>query len=271
MIELRFRGWFQARLATDPDPYDEPRGVSGYVHAYVDEPDLDRIITFQPPAFVRRYGPPVGVRIDRVRHDGNELPAHPLLGAPLDLLDQPRFEGRNGVIAEDGMEPIYPFKLEVRQGAFRLRREIVPANPDFPYEEFFASGVEGNPQAVAEATGIPSLLPVWTERLDRLRQDLQTAAEPERTSIQERVAFLQARRAIGFYGALMRYHYALKSAPQLEDADGWLPEAPSLDPWIAEFWLGAWDADALCGYCLGTLTLPGQGELLARRASLRRP
>ena len=33
-------GWFQCRLATDPDPYDEPRGVSGYVHAYLGEPTL---------------------------------------------------------------------------------------------------------------------------------------------------------------------------------------------------------------------------------------
>ena len=44
MIEVRYSGWFQCRLATDPDPYDEPRGVSGYLHAYVGEPDLDRRI-----------------------------------------------------------------------------------------------------------------------------------------------------------------------------------------------------------------------------------
>jgi hypothetical protein len=32
-VWLKFGGWFQCRLATDPDPCDEPRGVSGYVHA----------------------------------------------------------------------------------------------------------------------------------------------------------------------------------------------------------------------------------------------
>ena len=43
MLVIEFNGWFQCRLATDPDPYDEPRGVSGYVHAYAGEPDLDRL------------------------------------------------------------------------------------------------------------------------------------------------------------------------------------------------------------------------------------
>ena len=39
-IWLKFTGWFQCRLATDPDPTDEPRGVSGYVRAVAGEPDL---------------------------------------------------------------------------------------------------------------------------------------------------------------------------------------------------------------------------------------
>src|SRR5688500_5259039 len=37
---LTFRGWFQARLPTDPDPFDEPRGISGYAWALPGEPDL---------------------------------------------------------------------------------------------------------------------------------------------------------------------------------------------------------------------------------------
>ena len=49
MLRLRFGGWFQCRLATDPDPADEPRGVSGSIKALPGEPDLDRIIRLQPP------------------------------------------------------------------------------------------------------------------------------------------------------------------------------------------------------------------------------
>lgn len=271
MIELRFRGWFQVRLATDPDPYDEPRGVSGYIHAYVNEPDLDRIIRFQSPPFVRPYGPSVGMRIDQVRVNGQEVAGHPLLGGEITLLEEPKFEGRNGVIAEDGLEPIYPFKLEIVQNDFRMCRGIVPANPDFPYEEFQAAGVEVDPAGIAAATGISSLADVWADRLQRLRGDLENADEPERTAIQERITFLEARTGIRFFGARMRYRYPLKTEPELTDPQGVLPEAPSLDAWFAEFWLGGWDADALCGYCLGTLTIPGVGESISRSNSLRRP
>lgn len=70
MIELSFAGWFQCRLATDPDPYDEPRGVSGYVHAYAGEPDLDRIVSFKPPPFRRTHGRDIGVAVDAVAHEG---------------------------------------------------------------------------------------------------------------------------------------------------------------------------------------------------------
>ena len=45
---IKFEGWFQCRLATDPDPADEPRGVDGYIHAIPSERDLDRIIRLQP-------------------------------------------------------------------------------------------------------------------------------------------------------------------------------------------------------------------------------
>ena len=86
MIELRFGGWFQCRLATDPDPYDEPRGVSGYVHAYVGEPDLDRRINFQPPPFMRSHAPNVGIAIDQVTRDGQLVTNHALLGSAVNLL-----------------------------------------------------------------------------------------------------------------------------------------------------------------------------------------
>ena len=32
-LYLHFEGYFQCRLATDPDPTREPRGVSGYTYA----------------------------------------------------------------------------------------------------------------------------------------------------------------------------------------------------------------------------------------------
>jgi hypothetical protein len=61
MLSVAFAGWAQCRLPTDPDPYDELRGVSGYMQAYAGEPDLDRIIRFQDPPFRRTHTPEIGI------------------------------------------------------------------------------------------------------------------------------------------------------------------------------------------------------------------
>ena len=264
MIDIRFRGWFQVRLATDPDPYDEPRGVSGYVRAYAGEPDLDRIVSFQPPAFTRRHGRPIGVAVDEVVRDGTADPAHPLVGATVDLLDSPKFEGRNGVIGDDGFEPVYPFRMAVAKDGFRVVRSIVPADPTYPYDGLLPGGIERGVNEVSDATGESALAPAWRGRVDALVRDLTTAAEPHRTGIAERLEFLRTNLAAGergatrFFLALMRYEYALASPPELTDPDGLLAgHTDPATPWTVHFWLGGWDADALCGYARGTVRLPG--------------
>ena len=72
MLRLSFEGWFQCRLATDPDPPDEVRGVSGWTFAVAGEPDLDRVIRLQPAGTITRSGgPTVGVTVtkaERGRH-----------------------------------------------------------------------------------------------------------------------------------------------------------------------------------------------------------
>ena len=57
MLTLRFSGWVSCRLATDPDPFDDPRGnLSGFRQlAYAGEPDLDRTIRFQNAPFMRSH------------------------------------------------------------------------------------------------------------------------------------------------------------------------------------------------------------------------
>ena len=263
MIELRFSGWFQSRLATDPDPYDETRGVSGYVHAYVGEPDLDRTLYFQPPDFARPLGPPLGVVLDRVHRDGEPVTDHPLLGARVDLLGSPKFEGRNGVVAADGLEPVYPFELEIAKDDFRLVRSIAPADPAYPYPEYLAGGVEGAPDEIREATGIPSLTAIWRDRQASLQASLGSLPEPQQTGTRERLAFLNSQlRAPGggvarFFLARMRYDYLLASQVSLTDPQGWLPEARdnSERGWPVRFWFGGWDADVLCGFARGTVSI----------------
>src|SRR4051794_3229551 len=81
-LVLAFEGWCSLRQPTDPDPFDEPRGVSGYSFAFAGEPDLDRVINLQPrPGGVyRSHGPELGVSVRAAsRTDGQAVPA--LLGA----------------------------------------------------------------------------------------------------------------------------------------------------------------------------------------------
>lgn len=267
MIDVVFQGWFQCRLATDPDPYDEPRGVSGYVHAYAGEPDLDRVVRLQDPPFVRSYGPAVGVTVTEVWRNGQKESGHRLEGASVDLLEEPKFEGRNGVVADDGLEPIWPFVLRVEQAPFALARRVVPAAPEFPFEGLLAGGVEVALAEIREATGIGNLATVWADRIPRLQQDVATAGEPERTAIQERLEFLEGNLAAPgggasrFFGARLRYSYELNSTPVIQDPDGWLDSSTDgPGPWLVEFWLGGWDADVLCGFCRGQLRLPSADD-----------
>ena len=67
-----FEGYFMCRLATDPDPNNEPRGRSGYTMALTTEDPLDQVIRLQPDDYVRRnlrrpaeIGRDVGVTVGR--------------------------------------------------------------------------------------------------------------------------------------------------------------------------------------------------------------
>src|SRR5580704_2032042 len=118
MLELYFEGWFQCRLARDPDPSDEKRGISGASFATVYEPDLDRIIRLNDAVASRalylpegHQVPPVGVSVESVYIDGQKIGNHPLLGARVDLLDDAVFQSLNGVFSSPGGEIIDPFHL----------------------------------------------------------------------------------------------------------------------------------------------------------------
>ena len=161
VITLYFEGYVQCRLATDPDPTDERRGVSGYTFALPGERDLDWTIYTQPgPDIVERPGlvtpvgavTPSGVKLvagspDRqvgVRvcggYCGSEaiVAGHPLFGATVDLENKPRFEERNYVVINQQFGVIAPFKLRVKGKGIELFREVdwYPGKPlDFPLME----------------------------------------------------------------------------------------------------------------------------------------
>ena len=269
MLAVTFAGWAQCRLATDPDPYDEPRGVSGYMRAYAGEPDLDRLIRFQQPPFRRTHTPEIGVTVRSVSVHGTDVAPHPLQGAAVHLLDEPKFEGRNGVIAEDGQEPIVPFHLCLQQDSHRLARATVPSDPRSPYREFNASDFIIDPGFIERATGISSLVDVWQSRLSLLASELSDASRDEKPALEERMAFLRqnlARQggAARFFPVRMVWDYQLRSP--LERAEiamaHLLPNfTPTEEPWRVAFWFGGWDADAQAFYVGGTLEIREANEV----------
>jgi hypothetical protein len=265
VITLAFDGWAEVRLATDPDPSDEPRGVSGFTFAVAGEPDLDRIIRLQPAgAVARMLGPAIGVAVRAVSVGDATVARHPLAGAVVDLLGDPVFEGRNGIVGEDAREPIVPFHIAVRSadGGVALQREhraagtgeLLPAAPSG-----FAPG------AAADITAAMGGLSSTRFRLKRLH-DLEAARagateEVAQVALDKRIRDIDDNVGDGIAEQIMdfalRYVVVLDGpSGEVSDPAGALGGTIGLDPWTVDLWFGAFDCDTLCMFVKGTLELP---------------
>ena len=275
---LGFEGWIVVRLATDPDPSDEPRGVSGYTFAFAGEPDLDRVLYLQPPAYwtPRSGSPALGVTVhSAVRTDGSECPSD-LVGAAVDLLDGPVLENRQWTIALPGYEPIVPFHLQVSCPALTIRRDIPldPNHPDLPVWEVApqviavqaADGMQYEPQTIGNATGIWDSLQVVTERLAMLQTERAKEPDPvKQTALDGRIAELKIAvttptdRRVGARYFVERFAFPMVGPPATITGDEKAAVNGQLDPangWSIAFWIGAWDPDLLCAYMQGALEIP---------------
>jgi hypothetical protein len=285
MLVLPFEGWIVLRLPTDPDPSDEPRGVSGYTFAFAGEPDLDRVLYLQPPGnWEPRFGSPerLGVTVNGAMRS-NGTPCVELDGATVDLADGPVLENRQWTIALPGYEPIVPFHLRITAPGLAISRDIPldPQHPDLPVHEVdpaviavqAADGMQFEPQTIGHATGIWDSLQCVKDRLTLL--ETERAALPDgdqKTALDGRIAELnyavdnpRDRRVTARY-FVERFAFPMLGPPaQIEgdqvgvtggtldpgDAD---PKNPS--PWTIAFWIGAWDPDVLCAYMQGALQIP---------------
>lgn len=260
-VHIEFSGWLQVRLATDPDPSDEPRGVSGYIHAGPGEPDLDRRIRFQPPFVLRSHSPDGGVQVQRVMRDGAEITGSPLIGASVDLEGAPIFKGENGIVAEDGFEPIVPFILSIKAGNQILLRRSASGSPDyvkFPFPGLQAKGIEDAPAEFLESVGIPDPDAYFADRAKILDNEYASATDEEkRLFLQQRLGTLR-RIGARYFGAVLNYQVRLgpEDAPNpgLSILPGLIPDiALSAEPWIVQMAIGAWDPDTQFAFAKGTL------------------
>lgn len=268
---IKFGGWFQCRLATDPDPADEPRGVDGYIHAVAGEPDLDRIIRLQPSdqSVRRSYCPVVGVKVTSVYLDQHKSNDHPLVGALVDFLDNPKFEGRNGILAVAGEEAVFPLHIQIRKNNCLIQRKF-DDNIKFPplrqedrtkFRNLQATGININPGLIEEVTGIIDLASVWQERIEKIQSDLaKTTNEIEIAAMKSRIGSMSNTGIARFFSARMLYSMSLTGTALFEDTDNFFPGKPTglgpNEPWTLEFWCGGWDADAQSGQIIGYLGIP---------------
>lgn len=275
-LVISFAGWCLMRLPTDPDPSDEPRGVSGYTFAFAGEPDLDRVLRLQPPANFtpRSHTPPLGVLVTEAsRTDGTAVPA--LQGATVDLLGDPMLENRNWTLTLPGYEPIVPFNLQIACEALTIRRDapLNPADPEQPVWEASpaalaaqgAHGMEYEPQTIGNATGIWDSLQVVTERLAALEEERASEPDPVRaTALDGRIAELEYAVAHATDRRVMARYFVERFGFPVTGTTTVTGDQPTVlggtidptTPWSISFWMGAWDPDLLCMYMQGALEIP---------------
>jgi hypothetical protein len=283
ILIIEFGGWILIRLATDPDPPDEPRGVSGYSFAFGDEPDLDRVLRFKVPEELKPFFPrsrtfPIDVTVrSAVRIDGEKTtPLRALKGAAVNLLGEPKLENRNWTLTQAGFEPIVPFNLDIqKRDKIRLFRSapLMPDAPDKPIWEMSddvlqahgAVGLLYEPVTVGNATGIWDSLRVAEDRLEKLREDLETTkcTPNQMVIIEARIKELKYaienptdRRITARYN-VERFNFDMQGKAEVSDRQRALGGVIDTDrPWQVGFWIGGWDPDALSAYILGALKIP---------------
>ena len=278
---IRFRGWATVRLATEPDPPDEPRGASGFTYAFAGEPPLDRIIRMQPnddPKFVRSgaaFGWGVFVYdafvIDK---EAVVTPVHDLVGARINLHGQPKFESRNWLLAPPGWEPIVPFDLAVesKDGKAVLRRTapLDPKNPapvwQQPLGTLLAQGAKDlwpERETIGSATGIWNALTTVRQRI-RVLEALKSQETHvlRRQCLESRLSELRYALARPTDARVMIRYFVERFSVSMQGADPIVPSEGPLEnldpslPWLVDFWAGAFDCDLLAAFFNGSLQIP---------------
>jgi len=260
MVKISFAGFVECRLATDPDPADESRGISGWTFALPGEPDLDRVLRLQPKSAVQRpLCPKIGVTVSSVGLEGNAQSGHPLVNKPVDFLGDPVFEGRSGLASEDTEEPVLPFHIQIGEGDLLLRREFRdPSTGEWRFEK--SRGAVARPE-IPKQIGISDVGQYQKDRQTKLEDLEKSEKNPvKRLALQKRLKDLKDRGfgPVPFFVGL-RWRYVLEGPwYQVVDQKGLLKHRVDGSSWIADFWVGCWDADTLSGYLVGSLEMPGQ-------------
>jgi hypothetical protein len=292
-LDVNFEGYFLCRLTTDPDPTDEPRGVSGYTLALAGEANLDNWIQLNPseeylkrnfrepgPTLVKKGDINLGVKVTGTTPGPDVYPdAAKLIGLPVNLLPDPdaglpKFDGRNDIVGSDDniAFAIDPFILEIGDpnGSPWLRRQdYLPGNepiwrlPPEAYADRVGHLDPGDgsnplgPLEVIEAIGVYDFYAYFRDRSRWLHDQMARAQNPD-----EAEQLRTRLNAIDFFGSRIRSRLGLKCDWKFDIDGGDGGKVAGLSgidlqaPWPIRFWFGGFDGDLMIGYMRGTLTLP---------------
>jgi hypothetical protein len=129
-IEIHFDGIFQNRLATDPDPFDNPRGDLGWTRSHTGEPDFDRIIRFNNPISPRSFIEKVGVFITKVTINRQNF-LDSLVGQMINLGSNTQFVGTPNV---GGKEVLINFQVSIGTNQIHLSGKTLKTPFNLKYE-----------------------------------------------------------------------------------------------------------------------------------------
>jgi hypothetical protein len=292
MLHINFKGYWQFRLALDPDPNDEPRGISGPTVVLPGEPDFDGVIRLQDPVTPRwPHDTDIGVDVYQVGIDDPTAPGgirilpktHPLVGAKVRLLGKPTFGERGFVILYQKM-PVEPFHLEIAGNGVALRVADMwdPTRPNLTYAQVAslypalmerrAIAVQPQSPLIADTIGIVDYAGYRRERRAALEQRLAGTTDPTaRAALELRIRMLKKddlvknnQGMVGltvpaqqFLGLCGFYGFPIQGVPEVDDKDGKLGgRVGTSQPWAVNWWMGGFDVDSLTGYMMGTLVVP---------------
>lgn len=306
-MTLEIGGYVQCRLATDPDPTDERRGVSGYTFALPGEPDLDWTIhTQQGPGVIQRLGVErvVGVQVQGGLC-GNEPIAkgHPLHGAPVFLEDNPRFEERNYVVTRQQFGVVAPFKLRIKGDGIEIFRQVyfdpsqvldtpVIEVPQATLQPFTSTYFKNYPACFALLGSAATPTRYREVRRETLEHVKRTCAlRPDAmAALDKRIEELRIddpmdRRSFQLLAATV-FQFPINGPASLKlggaspvwlngRLDAWgkgrgAQQAQEFPDWPCRLWFGSWDADSLTMWMGATVVVQDLGHGFLQWLAARR-
>jgi hypothetical protein len=273
-LEIFFAGHFSCRLATNPDPFDEPRGKLGMTRAYPGEPDLDRHIRLSLPSTFRTRE--IGGQILApvvIFHTAPQFQCLNGLEVSLGEVDGrlPCFEGRDTAVADPGREPVIPLRVvlgDKSRGGLQIEYcnsllDRGKQRVDFTENYTWQNRLGDKLRLVAN-----DLRDEWADNIQLRKAVLEEelfysdAGSPLRAVLSDRLRMYESE-ALMSYSRQLRAQIIECDTPHhisyLESSRWTCPNAPdfsSLNKWPLLLAFLGFDPDALAGICVGSVTIP---------------